>query len=70
MDTVTIDNRSDFVLWAIERAKAIVGEQGTELAMAAKGGNEETLRRTANALGSAITEALLEVFDGLLGEEE
>jgi len=70
MDTITIDNRNDFALWAIERAKAIVGEQGTALALAAKDGDEEALRQTGNALGSAIAEALLEVFDGLMGDED
>lgn len=65
-DAVVVDNRSDFALWAIERAKAIVGEQGTALALAARDGDEEALRATGNALGTAITAALLEVFDGLL----
>ena len=68
-DAVVVDNRSDFALWAIERAKAIVGEQGTALALAARDGDEETLRATGNALGNAITAALLEVFDGLLSPE-
>lgn len=63
---VVVDNRNDFALWAIERAKAIVGEQGTALAMAARDGDEDALRTTGNALGTAITSALLEVFDGLL----
>lgn len=65
-DAVVVDNRSDFALWAIERAKAIVREHGTPLALAARDGDEEALRTTGNALGTAITEALLEVFDGLL----
>lgn len=64
-ETVTIDNRSDFALWAIERAKEIVSSQGTALAMAARDMDEDALRDTGNALGNAITAALLEVFDGL-----
>ncbi|WFU02295.1 hypothetical protein QA648_00480 [Rhizobium sp. CB3171] len=65
-DTTTITNRSDFAQWAIERARAIMGEEGADLALAAQGGNEETIRAAGNALGSAISEALLEVFDALL----
>jgi len=66
--TIAIDNRNDFTLWAIERAKEIVSQQGTDLAVAVRDGNEETIRIAGNALGSAITEALLEVFDGLMSE--
>jgi hypothetical protein len=67
--SVAIDNRSDFALWAIERAKEIVGQQGTDLALAVRDGDEEAIRTAGNSLGSAISEALLEVFDGLLPEE-
>ncbi|KWV49055.1 hypothetical protein AS026_29950 [Rhizobium altiplani] len=65
-DTVQIGSRGDFGLWAIEVAKQIVGEQGFELAQAARDGTEDDLRTAGNALGQAITNALLEVFDGLL----
>lgn len=64
--TATIANRADFAQWAIERARAIVSEQGTALALAAQAGNEDGLRDVGNALGTAISEALLEVFDALL----
>jgi hypothetical protein len=70
MDTVIIDNRNDFALWAIERAKEIVGDQGTALAMASRDMQEDALRDTGNALGAAITAALLEVFDGLAPSED
>ncbi|WFU07384.1 hypothetical protein QA648_35645 (plasmid) [Rhizobium sp. CB3171] len=62
-DTIEIDNRGKFGLWAIEVAKQIVGEQGFGLAKAARDGGEEDIRVAGNAV-QAIT--LLEVFDGLL----
>lgn len=65
-DTIKIDNRGDFGLWAIEVAKQIVGDQGFELAKAARDGTEEDVRQAGNALGQAITNALMEVYDGLL----
>ena len=68
METVAINNRSDFTLWAIERAKEIVSQQGTALALAVRDGNEDDIRTGGNELGSAITTALLEVFDGLVAE--
>jgi len=69
METTTIESRTDFTLWAIERAQAIVADQAGDLAVAARDGNDEEIARTANALGKAISEALIEVFDGLLPEE-
>lgn len=68
MSTTEIDNRSDFALWAIERAKEIVAVQGTDLALASRDSGEDDIRAAANALGSAISDALLEVFDSLLAE--
>ena len=65
-NAITIDNRGDFGLWAIELAKQIVSEQGFELARSARDGSEEDVRAAGNALGQAITNALLEVYDGLL----
>ncbi|MBB5536263.1 hypothetical protein [Rhizobium giardinii] len=67
-DTIQIGSRGDFGLWAIEVAKQIVGEQGFELAQAAREGTEDDVRAAGNALGQAITNALLDVFDGLLDE--
>ncbi len=66
METVTIDNRSDLALWAIERAKQIVAEQGTALALAARDMNDTAIGEAGNALGQAIADAMLEVFDGLM----
>jgi len=65
-DPIKIDNRGDFALWAIEAAKQIVSEQGFELARASRDGNDDDVRAAGNALGQAITNALVEVFDGLL----
>jgi hypothetical protein len=65
-DAIKIDSRGDFGIWAIEAAKQIVGDQGFELAKAARDGTEDDLRQAGNALGQAITNALMEVYDGLL----
>lgn len=65
-ETTTISNRSDFAQWAIERAKAIVSEQGGNLALATRDQGDEEIAASANALGQAIVDALLEVFDGLV----
>ncbi|OHV77293.1 hypothetical protein [Rhizobium sp. LCM 4573] len=65
-DVIIIKNRGDFGLWAIEVAKQIVSEQGFELARTARDGTEDEVRLAGNALGQAITNALLEVYDGLL----
>ncbi|MDR9777318.1 hypothetical protein RJJ65_32690 [Rhizobium hidalgonense] len=68
METVEISYRSDFALWAIERAREIITSEGAAFAMAARDMNEEALANTAAALGKAISDAMLEVFDGLIGE--
>ncbi|MCJ8510405.1 hypothetical protein MUU53_21220 [Rhizobium lemnae] len=68
-DEMTISSRSDFAQWAIERAKAIVADQGADLALAARESNDEKVGETANALGQAIVDTMMEVFDGLIGEE-
>jgi len=65
-EAIKIDNRGDFGLWAIEMAKAIVSDQGFELARAARDGTEDDVRTAGNALGQAITNALMKVYDGLL----
>ena len=66
--TIQIGNRGDFGLWAIEVAKQIVSEQGFELARTARDGTEDDVRMAGNALGQAIANALMEVYDGLLEE--
>lgn len=68
-ETMTISNRGDFAQWAIERAKAIVAEQGGNLALATRDQGDAEIAETANALGQAIVDALLEVFDGLLPQD-
>ncbi len=69
-ETVAIESRSEFSLWAIERAKEIVAQEGTALALAARDMDEEGLREAGHKLGGAISEALIEVFDGLLGQDD
>ncbi|MCD2184596.1 hypothetical protein [Rhizobium sp. GN54] len=46
----------------------IVAEQGANLAVAARDGADEKIAQAANALGQAVVEAMLEVFDGLMPE--
>lgn len=67
-ETVSIENRSDFAQWAIERSRAIVAEQGGNLALAARDMSDDKIAVAGNALGQAIVDALLEVFDGLVPE--
>ncbi|KQR73124.1 hypothetical protein ASG25_09045 [Rhizobium sp. Leaf384] len=67
METTEIGSRSDFALWAIQRAQEIVTSEGAAFAIAARDMNEDALAATASALGTAISEAMLEVFDGLIG---
>lgn len=43
METVEIGNRSDFALWAIQRAQEIVMGEGAAFAVAARDMNEEAL---------------------------
>lgn len=68
-DTINIENRGDFGLWAIEVAKQILTAQGSDLATAVRGGNDDDVRSAANALGQAITDALMEVYDGLTEDD-
>lgn len=65
--TVEISGRADFALWAIERAQEIVTSEGAAFALAVRDGDDAALSATAAALGQAISEAMLEVFDGLVG---
>ncbi|RWI31471.1 MAG: hypothetical protein E5X80_14655 [Mesorhizobium sp.] len=60
-----IDSRDDFAQWAIDRANAILTDQGSKLATAARNGNQAQIDETAQALGQAIVDALLDAFDGL-----
>lgn len=67
-ESMAIENRADFAQWAIERSRAIVAEQGGNLALAARDMSDDQIAETANALGQAIVDALLEVFDGLVSD--
>ncbi|WP_306050971.1 hypothetical protein [Oceaniradius stylonematis] len=69
MEAITIDNRDDFAQWAIERTKTILTNQGSDLATAARTGDEARMDEAANALGQAIIDALLDTFDGLIDED-
>jgi hypothetical protein len=69
-DIIRIENRGDFGQWVIEIAKQIVSDEGFELARAARDGSEDEVRIAGNALGQAITNALMEVYDGLLSDAD
>lgn len=68
IETMSIENRNDFAQWAIERSRAIVADQGGNLALAARDTSDDKIAETASALGQAIVDAFLEVFDGLVPE--
>jgi hypothetical protein len=68
-ETMTIANRSDFAQWAVERARAIIAEQGSNLALAARDQGNDEVALAANTLGQAIVDAMLEVFDGLTSQD-
>jgi hypothetical protein len=68
METVGISNSSDFASWAIQRAREILMGEGAAFAMATRDMNDEALTETAAALGKAIGDAMLEVFDGLIAD--
>lgn len=61
IETMSIENRSDFAQWAIEQSRAIVADQGGNLALAARDMSDDKIAETGNALGQAIVDALLEV---------
>jgi hypothetical protein len=67
-ETVRIDHRNEFAQWAIEVSTKIVSDQGYELAKAARDGSDEEIRAAGNALGQAITNAMMGVFDGLVDD--
>ena len=68
METTEIGSRSDFALWAIQRAQEIVTTEGAAFAMAARDMDEDGLAASAADLGKAIADAMLEVFDGLIAD--
>lgn len=68
MDSVEITTRAEFAMWAIQRAQEIVMNEGSALALAARDMDETALQENGVALGKAIADAMLEVFDGLISE--
>jgi len=52
----------------MRRSRAVVADQGGNLALAARDMSDEKIAETANAHGQAIVDALLEVFDGLCSD--
>lgn len=69
MEPRIIDGRDDFAQWAIDRANAILTHHASDLATAVSLGDDGKVRETAQALGQAIVDALLEAFDGLVDDE-
>jgi hypothetical protein len=65
---VEITTRSEFAIWAIQRAQEIVMSEGSALALAARDMDVDALKENGTALGKAIADAMLEVFDGLSTE--
>ena len=65
-DTLIINSREEFAQWAIARANAVLEEQGSNLATAARTGDENQIADAANALGQTIVDALLDAFDCLI----
>jgi hypothetical protein len=68
MENVEINSHSEFALWAIQRAQEIVMHERSALALSARDMDEAGLQRDGAALGKAIADAMLEVFDGLMTE--
>lgn len=68
METTEISSRSEFALWAIARAQEILTNEGAAFALAARDMDEAALGESANQLGQAIADAMLEVFDGLIAD--
>jgi len=68
METTEIGSRSEFALWAIQRAQEILTIEGAAFAIAARDMNDDALAATAADLGKAIADAMLEVFDGLIAD--
>jgi hypothetical protein len=52
--------------WAIERSRAIVIDQGGDVALAARDMSNDKIIEAAKSLGQVIVDALIEVFDGVM----
>lgn len=68
-ETLIINSREEFAQWAIERTNAVLVEQGSNLATAARSGDQEQMTNAANALGQAIVDTLIEAFDSLVDSD-
>ena len=68
-DTLIINNREEFAQWAIARANAVLEEQGSNLATAARAGDGNQIADAANALGQTIVDTLLDAFDCLVDSD-
>ena len=68
METTEIGSRSEFALWAIARAQEILTNEGAAFAVAARDMGDDAVAASAAHLGKAITDAMLEVFDGLISD--
>jgi len=68
-DTLIINNREEFAQWAIARANAVLIEQGSNLATAARSGDEDQIADAAKGLGQAIVDTLIEAFDRLIDSD-
>lgn len=66
---MTVNSRDDFAQWAIERTKSILTDQASDLATAARAGDDAGMGKAANALGQAIIDALLDTFDSLIDDD-
>lgn len=53
VETVTIESRSGFTQWTIERTTTIINDPGSNLALAARGEDDSKVAESANALGQA-----------------
>lgn len=51
MEPRIVDSRDDFAQWAIDRTNAILTDQGSDLATAARNGNETQVGETAHTKG-------------------
>ena len=76
MDSMIINNREEFAHWAIERANAIIVEQGSGLATAARSGDEAqpmlSARRSSTpcSMRSTVSSMGTELRALALGEED
>ncbi|RYE51558.1 MAG: hypothetical protein EOP21_01095 [Hyphomicrobiales bacterium] len=66
MSLPEIAYHSYLIPWAIERSRAIVIDQGGDVALAARDMSNDKIIEAAKSLGQVIVDALIEVFDGVM----